>query len=188
VPLATEIAALRNYLAVEQIRFEDRLQVTLEIAPDAEAAAMPPFLLHPLVENAITHGFSSSGTPLMLRVTACVRDEMLWVEVINSGHWRARRGNSDGRTSPHPNPLPAARGAREPASADRRGTGTGLRNVQSRLEAVAPRAHHFSIDEANARVTVRLSLPYRPLPIPADVRLQSADPAWHGRSTSASVN
>jgi two-component system, LytTR family, sensor kinase len=163
VPLATEIAALRNYLAVEQIRFEDRLQVTLDIAPEADPAAIPSFLLHPLVENAITHGFSSSGAPLTLHLTACVREAMLCVEVINSGRWQPTH-----------------------ASADRRGTGTGLRNVQSRLEAAAPRAHQFSIDDSNASVTVRISLPYRPVPIPADVRLQTSDPAWRGRSSSAS--
>jgi two-component system LytT family sensor kinase len=165
VPLATEIAALRNYLAVEQIRFEERLQVTLDIAADAAAAAIPSFLLHPLVENAITHGFSSSSAaaPLTLRVAARVREGRLCVEVINSGRWRPTH-----------------------ASADRRGTGTGLRNVQSRLEAVAPRAHQFSIDEAPATVTVRIALPYRPLPIPADVRLQNADPPWHGRSPAPS--
>jgi two-component system, LytTR family, sensor kinase len=145
VPLATEIAAIRNYLALEQIRFEDRLQVTLDISREADAAAIPSFLLHPLVENAITHGFHASDspdTPLALRVQASVRDEVLHVEVTNSGRWRSTH-----------------------ATADRRGTGTGLRNVQSRLDVVAPRAHDFSIDEAHGHVTVRMSLPYRPLPI-----------------------
>jgi two-component system LytT family sensor kinase len=152
VPLITEIAALRNYLALEQIRFEDRLQVTLDISREAEQAAIPSFLLHPLVENAITHGFSSSAIPLSLRVAARVREGMLCVEVINSGRWRSTH-----------------------ASADRRGTGTGLRNVQSRLEVVAPRAHEFSIDEANGCVTVRMSLPYRPLPLEEDVRVYAAE-------------
>jgi two-component system, LytTR family, sensor kinase len=152
VPLATEIAALRNYLALEQIRFEDRLQVTIDISEDADSAAVPSFLLHPLVENAITHGFSSSPTPLTLRVAARVRDEMLCVEVINSGRWRPTH-----------------------ASADRRGTGTGLRNVQSRLEVVAPRAHQFSIDDQGGCVAVRMSLPYRPLALDEDVPIFAAE-------------
>jgi hypothetical protein len=152
VPLSTEIAALRNYLALEQIRFEDRLQVTIDISEEAESAAVPSFLLHPLVENAITHGFSSSPTPLTLRVAARVRDEMLCVEVINSGRWRPTH-----------------------ASADRRGTGTGLRNVQSRLEVVAPRAHQFSIDDQGGCVTVRMSLPYRPLTVEEDAPIYAAE-------------
>jgi two-component system LytT family sensor kinase len=151
VPLATEIAALRHYLALEQIRFEDRLQVTLDVSHDAESAAIPSFLLHPLVENAITHGFCSSPSPLILRVAARVRDDMLAVEVINSGRWRPTH-----------------------AAADRRGTGTGLRNVQSRLEVVAPRAHQFSIDEEGGCVTVRMSLPYRPLAIAEEAPMYAA--------------
>jgi hypothetical protein len=145
VPLATEIEALRNYLAIEEIRFEDRLRVTLDIARDAEIAAIPSFLLHPLVENAITHGFSTLSAPsapsrtLTIRVTARVRDGQLWLEVINSGRWKPTHD-----------------------TADRRGTGTGLRNVQSRLAAIAPRAHHFSIEQQGDDVIVRLSLPYRP--------------------------
>jgi LytS/YehU family sensor histidine kinase len=136
---------------LEQIRFEDRLQVTIDVSREAECAAIPSFLLHPLVENAITHGFSSSPTPLTLRVDARVRDETLCVEVINSGRWRPTH-----------------------AAADRRGTGTGLRNVQSRLEVVAPRAHRFSIDEEGGCVTVRMSLPYRPLAIEEEAPLYAA--------------
>ncbi len=139
VPLATEIDAIRNYLAIEQIRFEDRLRVTLEITREAEAAAIPSFLLHPLVENAITHGFASTPGTLSLRVAAHVRDAQVWLEVINSGRWKPTH-----------------------ATAERRGTGTGLRNVQSRLAVIAPQAHHFSIDEEGDHVAVRLSLPYRP--------------------------
>ncbi len=75
----------------------------------------------------------------------------LFVEVINSGRWR-----------------------RTHATADRRGTGTGLRNVQSRLEAVAPRANHFSIDDSNGCVAVRMSLPYRPVSIDEDVSAYAA--------------
>lgn len=139
VPLATEIEALRNYLAIEEIRFEERLRVTIDVSHDAEIAAIPSFLLHPLVENAITHGFSTTARTLTIRVTARVRDEQLWLEVINSGRWKPTH-----------------------ESADRRGTGTGLRNVQSRLAAIAPRAHHFSIEQQGEDVVVRLSLPYRP--------------------------
>jgi hypothetical protein len=159
VPLATEIAALRNYLALEQIRFEDRLQVTLEISDEAACAAIPSFLLHPLVENAITHGFSSSAIPLTLRVAAHVRDGMLSVEVINSGRWR---------------PTHASGG--QGLERERRGTGTGLRNVQSRLDVVAPRAHAFSIDDSDTHVTVRMALPYRPLAIEEDARVYAASP------------
>lgn len=142
VALSTELDALRNYLAIEQIRFEERLCATIAASPEAEAAAMPSFLLHPLVENAITHGFSTtSGGVLTLRVSAAVRDDRVWLEVSNTGRWQPTH-----------------------AAADRLGTGTGLRNVQSRLTALAPDTHHFSIREEGDCVIVCVALPYRPMP------------------------
>jgi two-component system LytT family sensor kinase len=153
VPLSTEIDAIRNYLAIEQIRFEDRLRVTIDIARDADSAAIPSFLLHPLVENAITHGFASTSDgmrTLSVRIAARVRDGQLWLEVVNSGRWRPTH-----------------------ASAERRGTGTGLRNVQSRLAAIAPDAHRFSIDEEDDCVAVRLALPFRSTPQEEDEELDA---------------
>jgi two-component system LytT family sensor kinase len=149
VPLATELDALRNYLAIEQIRFEDRLRVTIDVGPDAEAAAMPSLLLLPLVENAIKHGFSTlPGGTLALRVAGEVRDGQVWLEVANTGSWQPTH-----------------------AAAERLGTGTGLRNVQSRLTALAPSAHHFSVQEEDGSVIVRIALPYRPVS-PDDPRLE----------------
>lgn len=150
VPLATELDALRNYLAIEQIRFEDRLRVTIDVRPDAEAAAMPSLLLLPLVENAIKHGFSTlPGGTLALRVAGEVRDGRLWLEVSNTGRWQPTH-----------------------AAADRLGTGTGLRNVQSRLTALASASHHFSVQEEAGCVVVRIALPYRSVS-PDDPRLES---------------
>jgi hypothetical protein len=59
--LATEIALTRAYLAVEEMRFGDRLTSTIEVGPDIEAALVPTFLLQPIVENAIRHGLDVGG-------------------------------------------------------------------------------------------------------------------------------
>jgi hypothetical protein len=59
--LATEIALTRAYLAVEEMRFGDRLTSTVEVGPDLEAALVPTFLLQPIVENAIRHGLDVAG-------------------------------------------------------------------------------------------------------------------------------
>src|SRR5215204_1380942 len=48
--------ALLGYLAIEQIRFEERLAIETHVEPAAEACAIPAFLIHPLLENAIKHG------------------------------------------------------------------------------------------------------------------------------------
>jgi two-component system LytT family sensor kinase len=56
VPLSTEVAFLGQYLAIEQIRFADRLQVTWTIDDTVRSAPVPIFVLQPLVENAVRHG------------------------------------------------------------------------------------------------------------------------------------
>ncbi|WP_266156894.1 sensor histidine kinase [Dyella silvatica] len=56
VPLARELQYLDCYLAIQQIRFQDRLSTQLEIAADTLNAAVPHLILQPLVENALHHG------------------------------------------------------------------------------------------------------------------------------------
>jgi len=82
VPFAEELDIVREYLALEKIRFEDRLQFEMRIDPGALDAHLPPMLLQVLVENAIKHGIGRhiaggaiaiearrSATALALRVT-----------------------------------------------------------------------------------------------------------------------
>ncbi len=56
VPLAEELALLRDYLAIQQARFGDTLAVEEDVDPDALDVPVPPLLLQPLVENAVEHG------------------------------------------------------------------------------------------------------------------------------------
>ena len=69
VPLAREIDFIDRYLAIERVRFEDRLEVRLEIADEVLDAAVPNLLIQPLVENAIRHGIApvSSAGRLTIR-------------------------------------------------------------------------------------------------------------------------
>ena len=67
VPLADEVALAQRYLAIEQIRFGDRLNVSWELEPEAGAARVPPLLLQPLIENAVRHGIEpASGSSSQL--------------------------------------------------------------------------------------------------------------------------
>jgi sensor histidine kinase YesM len=56
VPLEDELAFIADYLAIEQARFGDRLQYSIEIAPEVRGEPIPPLILQPLVENAVQHG------------------------------------------------------------------------------------------------------------------------------------
>jgi signal transduction histidine kinase len=59
VPLRTELEAVRAYLEIEAERFDDRLRFAITVPDDLLETPVPPMLLQPLVENAVTHGLSS---------------------------------------------------------------------------------------------------------------------------------
>ena len=132
VPLRDEVEAAEHYLAVEKIRFEDDLRVDVSLDGAAGRQVVPSFLVLPLVENAIQHGPYTSPTPLHVRVTGTLTEDVLVVEVANTGHWRA------------------------PPDAD--GTGTGLDNVRRRLATQHPDRHRLAVTEDDGWVRVRIEL------------------------------
>jgi len=85
VPLASEVEAVSDYLALESIRFEDRLRVHLSVDPAARHTPVPPMLLQTLVENAIKHGVEEEPRGGDLFIRAGLRDGGLCLEVDNPG-------------------------------------------------------------------------------------------------------
>jgi len=59
IPLEREVDFIEKYLAIMQVRFDDRVRYEFQIAPDAFAASVPALLLQPIVENAIKHGLEA---------------------------------------------------------------------------------------------------------------------------------
>jgi len=88
IPLEEELRHVRSYLALEQARFGPQLQVTIDATPEALAVPLPPFLVQPLVENAVKHG--KGDRPLDLVVRARVRRGRLRVTVWDNGRGIAR--------------------------------------------------------------------------------------------------
>ncbi|MES2348276.1 MAG: histidine kinase [Pseudomonadota bacterium] len=86
VPLAAEIEAVQAYLAIEKIRFEERMRVSVEIGMGLEHVRIPPMALQTLVENAVKYGVETSPTGSEIRIRAQRMDDgMIHIEIANLG-------------------------------------------------------------------------------------------------------
>lgn len=108
--LADEVELAQRYLAIEQLRFGERLSVNWQVDPATEAALVPTLLLQPLVENAVRHGVEADPQGGWIRVQTQRKGERVVVTVTNG--------------------LPADAAAQGSA---RKGHGIALRNVRQRL-------------------------------------------------------
>ena len=131
IPLAEEIYLAQTFLAIEEVRFGDRLRPVFDIAEGAQTLAVPPLVLQPLIENAVHHGVAQlvEGGEIRLEARRLDHELLLVVE----------------------NPCDPER----PAS---RGTGTGLANVRARLEALFGHRARLELvaDADRFRVSIRL--------------------------------
>jgi LytS/YehU family sensor histidine kinase len=141
IPLRDEVAAIESYLAIEKIRFENRLQVSIAIEPAGEAALVPPFLVHPLVENAIKHGMDRDHLPLCIELRASCAADSLRIEVANSGRW----------------PESGAR------ARDHRAR-VGLDNVRQRLARAFPGRAHLEIGERDGWIRAVIEIQREAVP------------------------
>ncbi|AVR96018.1 sensor histidine kinase [Pseudoduganella armeniaca] len=85
VPLAAELAAVQAYLAIEQIRFEERLRVATDIEAGLEQVAVPPMALQTLVENAVKYGVEANAAGSDIRIRAWRAGTGTHIEVANTG-------------------------------------------------------------------------------------------------------
>ena len=104
--LEQEIELAQRYLAIEQVRFGDRLRVQWALDPEANGALLPPLLLQPLVENAVRHGVEPSDKGADVRISTQRRGSMVVIKVTNT--------------------VPNGQGEQ--------GQGLALRNVRERLD------------------------------------------------------
>jgi signal transduction histidine kinase len=83
--LADERHVLELYLAIQQVRFGERLTVTVEVPETLAGAEVPRFLLQPLVENAFQHGLAPKRGPVWLGVSAVRDGDRLVLRVADDG-------------------------------------------------------------------------------------------------------
>jgi hypothetical protein len=108
VALDKELALVRDFLAIEQVRFGERLRFEAEVESEAQACLVPPMLLQPLVENAVKHGIGQMLEPGLVRLCASRAGSLLRISVENDV---------------------------DPEAPCVKGTGLGLENVRRRLAA-----------------------------------------------------
>jgi two-component system LytT family sensor kinase len=137
VALGDEIDFLSRYLEVEKMRFQERLTVRFEIAPEVRAARVPALVLQPLVENAIRHGVGRLARGGEIVVRAAAREATLVLEVENDV-------------------------AGPSASAATGNLGVGLRNTSARLEQIYGGTAQLSTGPlpGTRRFLARLELPW----------------------------
>jgi LytS/YehU family sensor histidine kinase len=137
VPFEDELRVVNDYLALEQVRHEERLRVRLDIAPDTLALPVPPMLLQTLVENAVKYGIATRAEGGEVAIVARCEGGALSIRVTNPG---------------------TLHGPASPARAT--STGVGLRNAADRLRLLfGERASLRLRAEAPALVVAEAILP-----------------------------
>jgi two-component system sensor histidine kinase AlgZ len=109
IGLGEELELIRKYLAIEQIRFGDRLRLEEEIDEQAMGCVVPPLVLQPLVENAVRHG----------------------VATMTEGGWMRLKARRNGASV-----VMALENGFDEEAPSKRGAGVGLQNTRRRLETL----------------------------------------------------
>ena len=124
--LANEINAIKNYLEIQKIRFDEKLCVIFDIDENVFPVRIPFFIILPLVENALKFGLQSSSSPLTIKIVIKANHH-LEISVQNTGHLVE-------------------------CEKDEEGTKTGIENTKKRLALHLPNNHSFSLFEKDSWV------------------------------------
>lgn len=151
--LADELALLHRYLAIEKVRFGARLQMEEAIQESSKTIQLPPLLLQPLIENAVTHGIAHLPEGGLVRLTS---------------------EGSNGRVSL------AVENTYDPESTPMRNSGLGLKNVRERLAARYGNDAHMRVTSENGKFRVELTFPAQFEEIPGHASAAAPSPAPAG--------
>jgi hypothetical protein len=131
--LGQEVSALKNYLLVEKIRFQEKLEIRIDVSDEACAAQVPTALIQPLLENAIKYGQQTSPSPLCIGIEARLSAGRLLLMVENTGRW----------VEPHgPDSI-----------------GLGIANLRKRLHLLYGDQAELTFDRTASVVRAQVSLP-----------------------------
>lgn len=138
VNVEQEIEFLKGYLEIEQIRFQDRLTVRVNVDPQAMDVKVPNLILQPIVENAIRHGIAPRSAPGLIEIDVKRQNGMLHMEVRDNGPGLHVNESS----------IKLFKG------------GLGLSNTRARLDKLYGSAHRFELENnPDGGLTVTLEVP-----------------------------
>jgi len=132
VPLVKELKMIEDYMALEKIRYGDRLKMDLEINGDYSHKMIPPLLLIPLVENSFKHGTSKMLDQPWVNLNITIKEQSLYFLLSNS--------RPDEIILPQHN------------------VHIGLNNVKKRLQLLYPAAHELNISESEKSFEVFMKI------------------------------
>lgn len=134
ISLSEELETITDYLSLEKIRYEDRLEWKITIEPDCQKVQIPPMLLQTLVENGIKHGISRAVKGGTIEISATKKDQTLEILVINSGSLKMNKNLS---------------------------MGVGIVNSQTRLQLIYGNTAQIELQPLNKnQVCAKVTLPY----------------------------
>jgi sensor histidine kinase YesM len=133
VALEKELKMIRDYIALEQVRYGSRLDLTVTITGDYTAKLVAPMLMIPFVENAFKHGAGKTWPMPWIRLIIEIKNDKLHFQLDNS---------------------------KPPGHAEHNGkNGIGLTNIQKRLRLLYPDTHNLELQDLYDSFTVRLQVP-----------------------------
>jgi LytS/YehU family sensor histidine kinase len=132
VPFHDELKIVEDYLALETVRYEERLKTKINIHPDSKQFTVPPLMIQTLIENGIKHGISKLTKGGTIELHTHVENNKLIIQIINSGQLSETKGS----------------------------TGFGIKNTEQRLELLYGRQAELKIRNRDSEnVIAEISIP-----------------------------
>ncbi len=149
IPLSQELAHIKNYLIIQNLRYGDIIESDIDVAPQLQQVPMPKMTLQPLIENSIYHGIKiKNGQKGAVKITASQDGSDIIIHVADSGSGISKEEIVEINSS---------------ISEFDESFGYGVRNVHKRIEMIFGRGYGlFYTANETGGVTVDIKLPYRP--------------------------
>lgn len=132
IPFSDEIEVVKQYIALNKLQFEEKLQVRYDLSPETLNLSLPPMILQLLIENAIKHGIGKLKHGGEIVITSKLLDSHWQITVVNSGTLIPQNTNNPG---------------------------VGVNNIKQRLSLVYGDQSSFTLNAINSEVIASITLP-----------------------------